>query len=91
MGARRLMSEKAFAELRTLAHGGIPMPFPEPDRKDLVDSVESCTERVLHLLQRPGECEEFTRAGREHVRRQFLIPRLVRNERRLIKQVLEAS
>ena len=85
------MSEKAFEELRTLAHGGIPMPFPEPNRKDLVDSVESCTERVLHLLQRPGERGEFTWAGREHVRRQFLIPRLVRNERRLIKQVLEAS
>ena len=67
------------------------MQFPEPFQKNLVDSVEACAERLLHLLQRPGERGEFGRAGREHVRRHFLMPRLVRAELRLIKQVLEAS
>jgi trehalose synthase len=65
--------------------------IPEPFQKNLVDSVEACAERLLHLLQRPGERGEFGRAGREHVRRHFLMPRLVRDELRLIKQVLEAS
>ena len=88
-----VVSEALWKEKPVVAGntGGIPMQFPEPFQKNLVDSVEACAERLLHLLQRPGERGEFGRAGREHVRRHFLMPRLVRDELRLIKQVLEAS
>ena len=39
--------------------------------------------RICHL-----NSTAFGRAGREHVRRHFLLPRLVRDELRLIKQLI---
>ena len=69
--------------------GGIPMQFPEEYRKNLIGSVEACAERVIHLLGRPGERGAFGRAGREHVRQHYLLPRLVRDELTLIKQVVQ--
>jgi trehalose synthase len=68
--------------------GGIPMQFPEGFERYLVGSVEECAERVLYLLHHLGERGEFGRAGRERVRREFLLPRLARDELRLIKQLL---
>jgi trehalose synthase len=68
--------------------GGIPMQFPPGFERYLIESVESCAEQVLHLLQHPGERGAFGRAGREHVRQHFLLPRLVRDELRLIKELL---
>lgn len=71
--------------------GGIPMQFPETYQTNLVNSVEGCAERVLDLLKRPGERGAFGRAGREHVRKHFLLPRLVLDELQLIKRVLGAA
>ena len=88
-----VVSEALWKEKPVVAGntGGIPMQFPEPFQENLVGSVEACAERALHLLRHPGERGEFGRAGREHVRQHFLMPRLVRDELRLIKQVLEAT
>jgi trehalose synthase len=72
------------------AAGGIPMQIPPGYENNLVESVESCAERLLYLLDHPDEAREFGRAGREHVRQHFLLPHLVRNELRLIHQVLES-
>jgi trehalose synthase len=69
--------------------GGIPMQCPEGFEANLVDSVEACASRVLKLLRQSGERDAFGRAGREHVRRHFLLPRLVRDELRLIKQLID--
>lgn len=71
--------------------GGIPMQFPEPYHKNLVTGVEDCAARVFDLLKRPGERGEFGRAGREHVRKHFVLPRRVRDELRLIKHVVQTS
>jgi trehalose synthase len=68
--------------------GGIPMQFPPGFERYVIDGVASCAEQVLHLLQHPGERGAFGRAGREHVRQHFLLPRLVRDELRLIKELL---
>lgn len=88
-----VVSEALWKEKPVVAGnaGGIPMQFPEPYHKNLVESVEGCAERVLDLLKRPGERGEFGRAGREHVRKHFLLPRLVRDELRLIKHVVQTS
>ncbi len=83
-----LWKEKAVVAGRA---GGIPMQFPEAYRTNLVDSVEGCAARVLELLRHPGERGEFGRAGREHVRKHFLLPRLVTDELRLIRQVVGIS
>jgi trehalose synthase len=71
--------------------GGIPMQFPAGSEAYLIDSVESCAERVVYLLRHIGAQGDLGRAGREHVRRSFLMPRLVRDELRLIRQLLGES
>ncbi len=68
--------------------GGIPMQYPDGFEANLVETAEACAERVIELLRQPGHRGAFGRAGREHVRRHFLMPRLVRDELRLIKQLL---
>jgi len=68
--------------------GGIPMQFPDGYHEYLVQSVEECAERVLELLDRPGLRAAFGRAGQERVRREFLLPRLIRDELTLIRELL---
>jgi trehalose synthase len=68
--------------------GGIPMQFPDGYQEYLVQSVEECAERVLNLLDHPGLRAAFGRAGQERVRREFLLPRLIRDELALIRELL---
>ena len=70
------------------AAGGIPMQFPDDYRDCLVTSVDECADKVLHLLDYPQEAREFGAAGAEHVREHFLLPRLVRDELRLLWELL---
>ena len=70
------------------AAGGIPMHFPPGYERYLVQSVEECAARLLDLLENPGVAAEFGMAGREHVHREFLLARLVRDELRLIRDVI---
>ncbi|NIV91232.1 glycosyltransferase [candidate division KSB1 bacterium] len=69
--------------------GGIPMQVPKGFENNLVDTIEDCAERILHLLKRPGERGDYGRTGREHVRRNFLLPRLVRDELRLVQKIIQ--
>jgi trehalose synthase len=68
--------------------GGIPMQFPAGFERYLVDSVDGCAAETLHLLRHPGARGDLGRAGREHVRQRFLLPRLVRDELRLIQTLV---
>jgi len=85
-----VVSEALWKEKPVVAGraGGIPMQFPPGFDRYLVDSVEACAAEVIHLLGRPGERGDFGRAGREHVRRRFLLPRLVRDELALIRRLV---
>jgi trehalose synthase len=69
--------------------GGIPMQFPEGFERYLINNVEDCAAQILYLLNHLGERGEFGRAGRERVRREFLMPRLACDELRLIKKILQ--
>ncbi|RMH04302.1 MAG: glycosyltransferase [Nitrospirae bacterium] len=68
--------------------GGIPMQFPQEFHRFLIDNIEDCAERIAHLLERPGERGTFGRAGKEHVRQRFLLPRLVRDVLRLLTSLV---
>ncbi|MFQ5881365.1 MAG: glycosyltransferase [Candidatus Methylomirabilales bacterium] len=68
--------------------GGIPIQFPQEFRQYLVTSIEECAQKVLDLLDHLGTRAAFGRAGREKVRQEFLLPRLVRDELSLIREVL---
>lgn len=68
--------------------GGIPTQFPEGFNRYLITDVEGCAAEAIHLLEHYGERGRFGRAGREHVRRNFLLPRLARDELGLIKSLL---
>lgn len=72
------------------AAGGIPMQFPKYYEDCLVHSIEDCATRVSFLLDNPQVAEGLGRAGKEKVRNEFLLPRLVRDELRLIREVVAA-
>jgi trehalose synthase len=84
-----VVSEALWKEKPVVAGraGGIPMQFPERFHPYLIGTVEECAARVVHLLRHPGERADFGRAGREQIRQRFLLPRLVRDELRLMKQM----
>jgi trehalose synthase len=85
-----VVSEALWKEKPVVAGraGGIPMQVPEGFQRYLIDTVEECAAQVIHLLRHPGERADYGRAGRERIRRQFLLPRLVRDELRLIKSLV---
>jgi trehalose synthase len=83
--AEALWKEKPIVAGRA---GGIPMQFPDGFDRYLIGNVEDCAAQIVHLLKHLGERGEFGRAGRERVRREFLLPRLARDELRLIREIL---
>lgn len=65
------------------------MQFPAGYEDYLLRGVEECAGRLLFLLDNPQVAADFGRARREKVRQEFLLPRLVRDELRLIREVLQ--
>ena len=59
--------------------GGIPLQVSDGETGFLVSSVEECAERALEILRDPGLGKRLGRAGKESVRRRFLMPRLLRD------------
>lgn len=68
--------------------GGIPLQLPDETGGFLVDSVADCAARVLWLLQHPDEARHLGALGRERVRKQFLLTRLMADELRLYAALL---
>lgn len=69
--------------------GGIPLQVLEGQTGFLVDSVEQAAERMLYLLQHLEEAQRMGQAGQEHVRRHFLMPRLLRDYLRLFVELAQ--
>lgn len=68
--------------------GGIPMQMTGELARYLVESVEECAQKVERLLESRHERERIGRIGREQVRANFLMPRLIRDELSLIARLL---
>src|SRR6266850_563831 len=71
--------------------GGIPLQMADGGGGMLVDSTEECASAVRSLLLDPNRGHDLARRGRERVRRHFLLPRLLLNELRLMKELASAS
>jgi trehalose synthase len=59
--------------------GGIPLQIIDGVNGFLVNNVEEAAARVRFLLKNPKRAKEMGRAGIEHVRKNFLITRQVRD------------
>jgi trehalose synthase len=67
------------------------MQYPPGYEEFLVDSVEECAADMVKLLRDPERSRAFGRAARERVAREFLLPRLLRDELKLLKAVLAGA
>jgi trehalose synthase len=63
--------------------GGIPLQVIDGETGFLVDSVEECAEKALYLLQHREESVCMGERAREHVRKNFLSTRHLRDYLRL--------
>ena len=70
--------------------GGIPLQMTGRLSDYLVNSIEECAERIVYLLEHQELAEELGKEGKEHVRNNFLMPRLIRDELSLIKELVKA-
>jgi trehalose synthase len=59
--------------------GGIPLQIEDAVSGFLVDSPEQCAERCVEILRDPELGRKLGRQGKEHARRHFLTPRLLRD------------
>jgi trehalose synthase len=67
--------------------GGIPLQVANGETGYLVSSVEECAQRTLEILQDPALGKRLGRAGKEHARRRFLMPRLLRDWLELFEEL----
>jgi len=70
--------------------GGIPLQMVGTLSNFLVDTVEECAEKVVCLLEHPEVAEELGKEGMTHIKNNFLMPRLIRDELSLIKELVGA-
>ena len=68
--------------------GGIALQLGGELNELLVNSVEGCAQKIVTLLKNPNLAKTLGSKGRERVRKDFLIPRLLRDELVAIKQLL---
>lgn len=59
--------------------GGIPLQIEDGVSGFLVSSVEECAARCIDILSDPELGKRLGRAGKEHARKNFLSPRLLRD------------
>jgi trehalose synthase len=59
--------------------GGIPLQIEDGVSGFLVDSPSECAQRCIEILRDPELGKKLGREGKEHARRQFLTPRLLRD------------
>jgi len=67
--------------------GGVPLQVQQGETGFLVDSPEDCAQRALQFLREPELGKQLGRAGKEHVRRNFLTPRLLRDWLRIFSEL----
>jgi trehalose synthase len=73
------------------ATGGIPLQLQDGVGGFLITTVEQAAQRIIYLLRHPQEAAQIAAAGRRVVTEHFLLPRLLRDELRLIHSLFEGA
>jgi trehalose synthase len=73
------------------AVGGIPLQVENGISGYLVGDVEACAARSLDILRDPALGKALGRRGKEHVRKEFLTPRYLRDYLRIFARALESA
>jgi trehalose synthase len=68
--------------------GGIRAQIQDNENGFLVGDIETCAQRILYLLNSPDEAQRLGANGRETVRRNFLMPRLLADYLSLFEEML---
>ncbi|MFH1106693.1 MAG: glycosyltransferase [Candidatus Micrarchaeota archaeon] len=71
--------------------GGIPLQVDDGLNGFLVTGTKQCADRISYLLKNPATAKAMGAAGAEKVRRNFLMPRLVLDEIRMLKKMTKAG
>jgi trehalose synthase len=71
--------------------GGIVAQITDGETGWLVDAPEACAEACCAILRDPGAARQVALRGKEHVRRWFLTPRLLRDWLVLFNRLLETG
>jgi trehalose synthase len=71
--------------------GGIPLQVEDGVSGFLVDSVEAGAQRTLEILRDPQLGKQLGRQGKEHVRKEFLTPRYLRDYLKIFTALLDSS
>ena len=66
--------------------GGIPLQVTDGETGYLVSSPDECAERTVQILRDPDLGKRLGRSGKEHVRQNFLTPRLLRDWLRIFSR-----
>jgi len=69
--------------------GGIRMQIVDGKSGYLVNNVQECAEAIVKMVQNPLKAVKMGQCGREHVRQNFLLPRLLRDDLRFMCKVLK--
>jgi len=68
--------------------GGIPLQMTGSLSNYLVNSIEECAEKIVYLLENPSISKKLGEEGKEIIKQNFLLPRLLRDELTLIKSLV---
>lgn len=68
--------------------GGIKLQMKGQLANYLVETTEEAAEKIVYLMENPVAMEEFALLGREQVRKNFLMPRYIKEELSLIKEIV---
>jgi trehalose synthase len=69
--------------------GGIPLQVIDGKNGFLVNNAKECAEKAIWLLKHKKIAEKMGRAGREHVRKNFLITRHLHDYLKVLRYVFE--
>jgi len=67
--------------------GGIPLQIVDGESGFLVSSSEECAQRSLEILEDPDLAMRIGKAGKEHARKNFLSPRLLRDWLKIFTEI----